>query len=108
MKQPFLFEPPAKPRERIGDERIAEKIADALIARIGVDFWEGGPQEREDLVVALMATNSDDPSVVLDWLIAHRRESGWHDEWNWNELQQLLTTIASDVLPLHQRAGKYA
>ena len=102
----LLFELPTRPRQRLCDEPVAERIADAVIRRIG-DFREGESGDREDMVLAIMATNSDDADTVLAWLAECRPETGWLWELQTNELHAVLCEVAEQVVPNHKRAGRF-
>ena len=107
MAEQFLFTLPPKPRQRLSDEPVAQRVADAMIRRIDGDL-ELHVNQRDELVVALMATNSDSPDVVLDWISENEPQSWWLDEWHTDELRDHLQQVAERVLPRHERAGRFA
>jgi len=112
MRPGLLFDPPAKPRSGLCDEEIAVKVLDRLAAVARREYFfesdELNSQDRDDLIVAMMATNSDRYSVVEKWLRDNKPDSGW----KWEHTDQLLeaefSKACEHILPKHKRRGRFS
>lgn len=112
MANRLLFEPPPRPREALCDEHVAARVVQRLsqISRGDCYCFESdelNEADRDDLIVAMMATNSDRYSVVEKWLRDNKPASGWR----WEHTDQLLEAEFSNaceyVLPKHKRRGRF-
>lgn len=101
-----LFDPPPRPQPELSDEPIALKVARWLQswAKGNAGFEDEDLSEKEvnELVEAMMATNSRKWEEVLRWIQSYRRSS----EWRWEHFAMLLEWKYADaceaVLPMKE------
>ena len=85
-----LFDPPPKPQPQLSDEQIALKVVRWLQrwAKENAGFEDEDVSDKEvnELVEAMMATNSRKWKTILQWIRENRERS----EWKWEHYAMLL------------------
>jgi len=110
--QPRLFEPPAKPRLALRDEEAAVKVVNRLI-EVAMKHWhfdrnDFGKEDKDDLIEAMMATDSDNWERAFQWIRNNRPFSGWRWEDKAMVLEREFKDACETVLPSHERRGRFA
>lgn len=110
--QPRLFDPPTKPRLALSDEEIAIKVVVRLID-LAVLQWHFernnfSEDDRDDMVTAMMANDTDDHTLIDVWLEENRPHSNWQYEDKSELLANEYHAACESVLPSHQRCGRFA